>query len=245
MTILNSKKKYNIFNARAHIQTALPRAQWITNRARHTIQCVHGWMHIPLNIRTPTSAWRRLASPSPLDQPRVWGEMVMAKSCPPICGRTHVPYIPSLLIHTFAVCSWHSPTERRRGGACLIFLDCGRDSGYDRNGKVPLFSAGVSSEPLSLVSKFGSVQKLQLTQQRDHCQVCLWRDWGLQATLSSTWLAGETSEDLHVQASWVSALRPQIPWSTHYPFSCARPDFLTHRFCEHSRINSIFRDIGQ
>lgn len=122
------------------------------------------------------------------------------KSRAPICGRMHAPYISSPLVHIFAVCSSHSSTARWRGGACLIFLDFGRASGYDRNGKVRLFSARVSSEPLSLVSKYSSVQKLQLTQQRDHCQACLWRDWGLQATL--------TGRCLHVQAWSLSTETP-------------------------------------
>lgn len=129
MTILNSNKKYNLFNAHAHVQTALPRAQWTMNTARYIIQCVHGWVHIPLNISTPTSAWRRLASPSPLDQfpsMRIDGDGKILCS---YLWQNAFPYISSPLVHTFAVCSWHSPTARRRGGACLVFLDYGRDSG--------------------------------------------------------------------------------------------------------------------
>lgn len=119
MTILNREKEYKIRNAQVRIQTALLRAQEIVSDTAG-YQRVHVWVHTPSNTVTTTSSWRRPASPGLLHQfPDMRIRMKMLRSYPwrNACSLSLFP-----LIHTFAVCSWHCSTQRRRGwGVCLLF----------------------------------------------------------------------------------------------------------------------------
>lgn len=168
----------------------------------------------------------------------------MKKCFAPICGRQNTCslYSPSHP-HIFSV-QLALPYWKTQGwSACLIFLDGGCDSDYNRNAKVWLFSACISSERLSLIAKHSSEWKVKLTQYNTARFLC--RETGVSSqhrTAPGRW-TNENSEDSHIQALSLSMEIPHT-MENRPPFSCA-VWFLTHRFCEESKTNLIFRDIGQ